>query len=173
MAAERPDLVLMDWFLPDGNGLDIIKRVRRRGDAPQPRLVMLTANAMEESRQAALRAGADDFLSKPFEEGELYAVLEKHLGLRFVRGAARASSHALPRAGAPCGVTAVVLAGLGAETRALLAQAALSLNPEQIAAALRVVARENPALAECLGEFASARQYQALWQVLGILEAEE
>lgn len=173
MAAERPDLVLMDWFLPDGNGLDIIERVRRRGDAPQPRLVMLTANAMEESRQAALRAGADDFLSKPFEEGELYAILEKHLALRFVRGAARASSHAAPRAGAPCGVTAADLAGLGAETRAALAQAALSLNPEQIAAALRVVARENPALAECLGEFASARQYQALWQVLGILEAEE
>ena len=62
---------------------------------------------------------------------------------------------------------------LSGEARARLSQAALSLNPEKIADALHLVARENPELAARLGEFANTRQYQALWQVLGILEAEE
>jgi len=170
IATTAPDLVFMDWFLPDGNGLEIITRVRQGKTGKQPRLVMLTANAMKESRQAALLAGADDFLSKPFEEEALFRILEKHLALRLIRDPLPASPSSV---GATRQISAEDLAGLRCETRASLAQAALSLNPEKIGAALRSVAQENPELAASLGEFANTRQYQALWQGLGILEAEE
>lgn len=169
IAAQAPDLVLMDWFLPDGNGLDSIVRMRREEATARPRFVMLTANALAESRQAALAAGADDFLSKPFEEGELFAILERHLALRFVRESA-AMAPGTPRLGS---ISAADLATLSAGVRGRLAEAALTLNPGQIAAALAEVAGENPGLAARLGEFASARQYQALWQVLGMLDQEE
>lgn len=170
---EQPDLVLMDWFLPDDNGPALIKRLRGRSEIKQPRLVMLTANATNESRQQALATGADDFLSKPFEEDELFRTLEKHLALRLIREPTPASVAARPSANAVRKISADDLIRLSSEARARLSQAALSLNPEKIAEALRRVAEENPELAERLGEFATTRQYQALWQVLGILEAEE
>ncbi|UCV09714.1 ATP-binding protein [Dechloromonas denitrificans] len=173
IATAGPDLVFMDWFLPDGNGLEIIARVRQGKTGNQPRLVMLTANAMKESRQAALLAGADDFLSKPFEEEALFRILEKHLALRLIRAPLPTPEASPCSVGAARKISAEDLAGLCSETRAGLAQAALSLNPEKIAAALRSVAEENPELAANLGEFANTRQYQALWQVLGILDAEE
>jgi CheY-like chemotaxis protein len=173
IASEPPDLVFMDWFLPDDNGLELIKRLRSRSGISQPRLVMLTANATKESRQQALQTGADDFLSKPFEEDELFRILEKHLPLQLTRESAQMpqSAHASPNAVRQ--ISADDLVRLSSEARASLSQAALSLNPEKISEALHLVARENPEFAARLGEFANTRQYQALWQVLGILEAEE
>jgi PAS domain S-box-containing protein len=172
IASAPPDLVLLDWFLPDDNGLALIARLHDRPGIRRPTLVMLTANATRESRQQALAGGADDFVSKPFEDDELFRMLARHLALQLVRPAPPAPA---PRPAPPAvpRISADDLVRLSGETRAGLAQAALSLNPDKIADAVRQVARENPELAERLGEFATTRQYQALWQVLGILDAEE
>ncbi|HJV93347.1 MAG TPA: response regulator, partial [Azonexus sp.] len=170
VGAGQADLVFMDWFMPDTNGLVAIQRIRARADIVQPRIVMLTANALQDSRDAALAAGADDFLSKPYEENALFAVLENHLPVHFTR-------RPMPAVSCPAeterGISAADLAGLTADTRARLAKAALSLNQEQIAEALLTVAHENPELAARLGDFSNTRQYQALWQALGILDTEE
>jgi hypothetical protein len=97
-------------------------------------------------------------------------VLEKHLAVHFTTSPTQeVSCPAVPERG----ISADDLAGLTAATRARLSTAALSLNQEQIAEALLAVAHENPELAARLGEFSNTRQYQALWQVLGILDGEE
>ncbi|MBI4741691.1 MAG: PAS domain S-box protein [Betaproteobacteria bacterium] len=165
------DLVLMDWFLPDGNGLDAIERIRARKDIRQPRIAMLTANALEESRHAALAAGADDFLSKPYEESALYAMLEKHLSIRFALGTETGAGQSQVVPGR--GIVAAGLLGLAPETRTLLAEAAVSLDRQRIAGALLAVADENRELASRLAEFSDTRQYQALWELLGIMDGEE
>ena len=168
IAEDAPNLVLVDWFLPDGSGLDILRAVRTNAEAaPRPALVMLTANALAESRAAALAAGADDFLSKPYGEDDLYSVLERHLPIHFRRLPTPTSPEP------PLAITATDLAGLSPTTRDHLAQAALSLDAAQIAEALVAVAEENPELAEKLRAFSSTRQYQALWQILGILDTED
>jgi two-component system, OmpR family, KDP operon response regulator KdpE len=69
-ASHRPDLILLDLGLPDGDGLDVIARVRR--DAPTPILV-LSARHQERDRVEALDLGADDYLTKPFGVTELLA----------------------------------------------------------------------------------------------------
>jgi two-component system KDP operon response regulator KdpE len=66
----RPDLVLLDLGLPDGDGLQIVKEVRGWSSLP---IVVLSAHGEEKSKIAALDAGADDFLTKPFSVGELLA----------------------------------------------------------------------------------------------------
>ncbi|MBS1192014.1 MAG: sensor hybrid histidine kinase [Rhodocyclaceae bacterium] len=160
-----PDLVFMDWFLPGRNGLEIMQALRARSDIRQPRIVVLTANALEESRQAALAAGADDFMSKPYQEADLYRLLEKHLPVRIDAGP-----------GASPGSAPSITAGLDdlpLPIRTRLCQAALALDREQIAAALAEAARENPGLAAGLAKLSETRQYQALWQALGIFDAEE
>lgn len=65
------DLVLLDLGLPDGDGLAFLKRLRSRGDATP--VIVLTARDRVGERIAGLEAGADDYLVKPFDLGELAA----------------------------------------------------------------------------------------------------
>ena len=68
--AHRPDLILLDLGLPDLDGVDVIRHIRR--DAVTP-IIVLSARGDERDKIAGLDAGADDYLSKPFSVGELEA----------------------------------------------------------------------------------------------------
>jgi two-component system KDP operon response regulator KdpE len=78
-ATRKPDLVILDLGLPDGDGLDFIRDLRQWSQMP---VIVLSARAEESDKIAALDAGADDYLSKPFGIGELQArlrvVLRRH-----------------------------------------------------------------------------------------------
>ncbi len=65
-----PDLVLLDLTLPDGDGRDVCRELRRRGDVP---IVMLTARGTETDRIVGLELGADDYVVKPFSGAEVIA----------------------------------------------------------------------------------------------------
>lgn len=66
----RPDLILLDLGLPDGDGLQVTRTVRTESAVP---IVVLSARGQESDKVAALDAGADDYLTKPFGVGELLA----------------------------------------------------------------------------------------------------
>jgi two-component system KDP operon response regulator KdpE len=68
--AHKPDLVVLDLGLPDGDGVDFIRDLRGWSDAP---VLVLSARTRENDKIAALDAGADDYLTKPFGVGELQA----------------------------------------------------------------------------------------------------
>jgi two-component system KDP operon response regulator KdpE len=68
--AHKPDLLIVDLGLPDGSGLDVIRSVRNWSPVP---IVVLSARTMEEQKVAALDAGADDYVTKPFGAPELLA----------------------------------------------------------------------------------------------------
>ncbi len=68
--AERPDLILLDLGLPDDDGTAIIRRVRREATTP---ILVLSARGAEPDKVAALEAGADDYVTKPFGLAELRA----------------------------------------------------------------------------------------------------
>jgi two-component system KDP operon response regulator KdpE len=79
--ARRPDVVLLDLGLPDLDGLDVIRRIRR--DATTP-IVILSARYLEREKVEALERGADDYLTKPFGVDELNARLR--VALRHAAG---------------------------------------------------------------------------------------
>ncbi|MCM8594833.1 two-component system response regulator KdpE [Accumulibacter sp.] len=66
----NPDLLILDLGLPDGNGIDLIRDLRGWSDLP---VLILSARSQEQDKIAALDAGADDYLTKPFGVGELRA----------------------------------------------------------------------------------------------------
>ena len=72
----KPDLLVLDLGLPDGDGLDVIRDVRSWSAVP---IVVLSARACEADKIAALDAGADDYLTKPFGVGELLARVRANL----------------------------------------------------------------------------------------------
>jgi DNA-binding response OmpR family regulator len=64
----EPDLIILDLSLPDGDGRDVCRELRRRSDVP---IVMLTARGTEMDRIVGLELGADDYVVKPFSAGEV------------------------------------------------------------------------------------------------------
>ena len=71
------NLVLLDWMLPDGNGVDIIAEIKER--SPKTAVIVLSARDDKESEIEALRAGADDYIKKPFDFEILLVRIEAKL----------------------------------------------------------------------------------------------
>src|SRR5262245_31697708 len=69
-ASRQPDVVIIDLGLPDIDGLEVIRRLREWSRVP---IIVLSAPGQERDKVAALDAGADDYVSKPFAAGELLA----------------------------------------------------------------------------------------------------
>src|SRR5580658_10993349 len=73
---DSPKLVLLDWVLPDLDGIELCKRIRKAGSSgPYVYVILLTSNEGQQNMLDALEAGADDYLAKPFDELELKARL--------------------------------------------------------------------------------------------------
>ena len=84
IAAESPDIVLLDLGLPDGDGKDVIRRTREWSDVP---IIVLSAREREAEKIDSLDLGADDYVNKPFAAGELMARMRTALRHRMQRQA--------------------------------------------------------------------------------------
>ncbi len=70
---EKPDLVLLDWMLPNKSGIEICRHLRAQSETRDLPVIMLTARGEEEDRVRGLDIGADDYVTKPFSMSELVA----------------------------------------------------------------------------------------------------
>ena len=84
VAADSPDIVLLDLGLPDGDGKDVIRRAREWSDVP---IIVLSAREREAEKIESLDLGADDYVNKPFNVGELMARMRTALRHRMQRKA--------------------------------------------------------------------------------------
>jgi two-component system phosphate regulon response regulator PhoB len=73
VANQRPDLLLVDWMLPDTSGLEFTRGLKRDRETRELPVIMLTARAEEGDKIAGLEGGADDYITKPFSPRELLA----------------------------------------------------------------------------------------------------
>jgi two-component system cell cycle response regulator CtrA len=73
LADRRPDLVLVDWMLPDMSGLELTRALKRDRETREVPIIMLTARSEEGDKVAGLEGGADDYVTKPFHHDELVA----------------------------------------------------------------------------------------------------
>jgi two-component system, OmpR family, response regulator len=129
----RPDLVLLDLMLPRIDGMTVLERIRAHGDTP---VIVLTARDALEDRVGGLEAGADDYVTKPFQFPELVARMRAVLRRRGAQpaddgviavGGLRidAAAHTATRDGAPLELTArqfAILELLAANARRVLSK---------------------------------------------------
>ncbi|HEX9681308.1 MAG TPA: response regulator transcription factor [Anaerolineales bacterium] len=88
--AESPDLIVLDLGLPDLDGLDVTRRLRRDSDVP---IIMLTARGAEADKLVGLELGADDYVTKPFSPRELVARVRAVLRRAEERASPRQAVH--------------------------------------------------------------------------------
>jgi len=81
----RPQLVLLDHMMPEMDGVEVCKAIRENHSTRGLSVIILTARADEQTKLAALQAGANDFLTKPFSSAELALRLENQIGMARIR----------------------------------------------------------------------------------------
>jgi signal transduction histidine kinase/CheY-like chemotaxis protein/HAMP domain-containing protein len=158
----QPDLVFMDWRMPGLDGINATRQIRANPEIVQPGIVMLTASAFAEQREEALAAGADEFMRKPVEQAQLYAVLEQQLNLQFVRRH-RAAVRRLP----PTPLEPGDLQRLDAALREELKVALQELNLARVAGLLEPL---PPALADVVARIEHMVQLHQYPQLCALLD---
>ena len=82
VAEALPDVILLDWMLPDASGPSITRRLRAEARTREVPIIMLTARAGDDDKIAGLESGADDYVTKPFSPRELEARIQAVLRRR-------------------------------------------------------------------------------------------
>jgi signal transduction histidine kinase/CheY-like chemotaxis protein len=144
--AWQPHLILMDLRMPVMDGYEATQRIRSHLQGEATAIIALTAHAFREEKAAIMAAGFDDVASKPFREGELFAAIAKHLGVRFVYEELEVSEdEALEDL-----LTPEAIARLPREGLAQLEQAILYGDLEGIEEAIAQIRAQNGAIASAL-----------------------
>jgi DNA-binding response OmpR family regulator len=81
--ADAPALAVLDWSMPRLDGIEVCKMIRESSNAPLPYIILLTAREGTENMVEGLSAGADDYVTKPFDPNELQARIQ--VGARVVK----------------------------------------------------------------------------------------
>ncbi|HEX4332793.1 MAG TPA: phosphate regulon transcriptional regulator PhoB [Usitatibacter sp.] len=82
VVAALPDVILLDWMLPDGSGPSLARRLRSEARTREVPIIMLTARASDDDKVAGLDSGVDDYVTKPFSPRELEARIQAVLRRR-------------------------------------------------------------------------------------------
>ncbi|HUL97155.1 MAG TPA: phosphate regulon transcriptional regulator PhoB [Usitatibacter sp.] len=82
VVAALPDVILLDWMLPDGSGPSLARRLRSEARTREVPIIMLTARAGDDDKVAGLDSGVDDYVTKPFSPRELEARIQAVLRRR-------------------------------------------------------------------------------------------
>ncbi|MDM8515303.1 response regulator [Desulfobacterales bacterium HSG16] len=80
----EPHLIWMDMRMPVMDGYEAVQRIKETDKGQATAVIALTASALEEEKQVVLSAGCDDFLRKPFKENDIFDLMGKHIGVRYV-----------------------------------------------------------------------------------------
>ena len=95
MATERPDLVLLDVMMPGLSGYEVCARIRANADTALLPVVLVTSLDPQQERVKGIEVGADDFLSKPINQPELFARVRSLLRVKALQDEVRSQADAL------------------------------------------------------------------------------
>jgi CheY-like chemotaxis protein len=154
----------MDMRMPVMDGHQATMHIKGTAKGQDTVIIALTATAFEEERERVLFEGCDDFVRKPFREGEIFDMLVKHLDVRFVYEEAvqtPVSSHI------PGGVqTPPDLVDIPSNLVADLQEAAIAADMSQIIKLIEQISLYNPTAAEQLEEYTHNFEYKKILELI-------
>ena len=157
--AWQPHAIFMDVRMPVLDGMQATRQIKAAPSGAATKIIILSASVLDDDRAAAMAAGGDAFLRKPFQDAEIFAALEAQIGARFVYDEADAI------APDDAALTAA-LAEIPSEVRADLMQATEQFDLCRMLQIIEQMRPMQPALADRLAALAQEFEYEAL---LGML----
>ena len=162
----HPDLIWMDIRMPVMDGLEAARRIKATEAGSRTKIIALTAHALEEERKPILAAGCDDLVRKPYREQELFELMARHLGLRYLY---EKEGKQIMAAGPKAAFRPEQWAALPAELLTQLHQAAVELDTARTLALIGRVTEHDAAIGSVLNELARMLDYP---HILRLLESE-
>jgi len=159
-SAWQPHLIWMDMRMPVMDGRAATRLIKASPHGKATTIIALTASSFEEERTDILAAGCDDFLRKPFQESDLFALMQKHLGVRFVY---QDDSATAPLFSVPV-VDVAALAALPVALRSTLEQALIQLDTVTVTNTIDAV--PDAPLAHALEMMANEFQYNRILHLI-------
>jgi CheY-like chemotaxis protein len=154
----RPHVILMDFRMPIMDGHEAIRRIRAMPGGADPKIIAVTASAMDENRQELMEIGADDFLSKPFREAELFQKIHTHAGVEYVYAEHPAGDDQEESSD----LTSESLAGWPHDVINPMREAVITADLDQLLTMIDAVELRDPRAAKGLRQLAESFQYQKL-----------
>jgi PAS domain S-box-containing protein len=156
----HPHLIWMDRRMPDMDGIEATKVIRKLPGGKEVKIVAVTASALLEQRDEMLSAGMDDFIRKPYRFNEIYDSLTRHLGVQYVYAdtLAEETQHVA--------LTAEMLAVLPQALRNELKTALESLDSDRIGTLIGQVAAYDENLQKTLSQLVENFDYPAILKML-------
>ncbi|MEZ4866017.1 MAG: response regulator [Caldilineaceae bacterium] len=164
--AWQPHLIWMDMRMPVMDGYEAATQIKATTQGQATVVIALTASAFEEERALVLSAGCDDFLRKPFREADIFAMMSRHLGVRY-QYAEAAPPSAVATHQAPQAVT-WTLGDLPLGLRTTLSNAIATVDIEALETTIDQIRVIQPQVADNLLQLARAYDYAQLEQLLEI-----
>ena len=165
-----PDLIWMDLELPVINGLKATARIREiemSESKTRTPIIALSANAFDEKKNAALAAGSNAFLTKPFLNEDVFKLIKKYLGVRYV------SKNSHPLESKPMGPEELLreMAGIPAECIARIVTDIIEGNHKEALTHIDDARRFNSTLADILGGMVRRFEYKKLLSLIDSLKS--
>ena len=162
--SSRPQLILMDNSMPLMRGDEAIRHIRQSAGGTAVKIITLTANASEETRQYSEAAGSDDFMGKPFRHNELFEKIRLLCGVRYVYAESPEAKDG--SAEQPPTLSREMMDSLPDELKLQLRTATISCRHEQLLKLIQQVTAIAPEIGGTLRAMAMRFDYDALIQLL-------
>jgi len=162
----EPHLIWMDMRMPVLDGYDATKEIKAMTKGQATAIIALTASVLEGEKAVVLSAGCDDFLRKPFREGEIFEAMKKHLGVRYVYEDKGDENSSLSKSEEENALSKSAFAELPAELVIELQEAILSLEVDVMEEVVDKIKGENPRLAGAIEGCINNFEYEKVLQYL-------
>jgi DNA-binding response OmpR family regulator len=155
-------LILMDFRMPVMDGHEAIRRIRSIAGGKAVKIIAVTASAMDENRQELIKIGADDFISKPFREAELFQKIHTHVGVEYVYAETPTTTDQ-----EEAELTSESLKGWPQALIDPMREAVITADLDLLLTKIQDVEARNPGVAQGLRRLAEGFQYQKLLDLFG------
>ena len=158
----RPQFIWMDLRMPVMDGMEATRRIRACEGGREVKIAAVTASGYVAERREILAEGLDDYVRKPYRPTEIFECMARHLGVRYLVGAAAAKSDGEGTRE----LMAEDLSALPDELRKELGDALIELDPARISAAIERISQENRALGSILARYANRYAFSKIFHAM-------
>ncbi|MDM8555942.1 ATP-binding protein [Desulfococcaceae bacterium HSG7] len=161
----EPHLICMDMRMPVMDGYEATKRIKAATKRQATAIIAVTASAFEDERAVVLSAGCDDFVRKPFRESEIFDVIHRHLGVRYVYEDTVETSPEADNAATGDVLTHARLDALPGDLLADLEKAVIRNDPNAADAAIYQIREKDEPLAGALAALVKEFRFDILQEI--------